>query len=149
MQEWKVYIEKDVLEKMHEHAEQTYPDECCGFMYGEYQEDGPRSVYRVRPVSNAKEGDKSNRFQIDPLDYQKAERFALQNNLDLVGVYHSHPDHPAEPSQHDLKQAMPVFSYVIISVQNGVTDHTRSWKLNEQKEFQEEKVFEKIIKPKT
>lgn len=149
MQEWKVYIEKDVLEKMHEHAEQTYPDECCGFMYGEYQEDDSRSISRVRPVTNAKEGDKSNRFQIDPLDYQKAEQFALQNKLDLVGVYHSHPDHPGEPSQHDLKQAMPVFSYVIISVQNGVTDHTRSWRLDEQNEFQEEKVFEKIIKPKT
>lgn len=149
MQDWTLYIEKDVLEMMHEHAEQTYPDECCGFMYGAYREDEERLIYRVRPVPNAKEGDKSNRFQIDPLDYQKAEQFALQNNMDLVGVYHSHPDHPAEPSQHDLKQAMPVFSYVIISVQNGVTDHTRSWRLDEQKEFQEEKVFEKIIKPKT
>lgn len=149
MKNWKLYIAKEVLEQMQEHAEQTYPDECCGFMYGHYRDEESRSVQIVRPVTNAKEGDKSDRFQIDPLDYQKAERFALKNDLDLVGVYHSHPDHPAEPSEHDLKQAMPVFSYLIVSVKEEVTDHTRSWRLDDQKEFKEEEILENITNQQT
>lgn len=149
MSEWTLKIDKEVLNKMQEHAEGTYPDECCGFMYGEYHDENTRTVHTARPVTNAKEGDKSDRFQIDPKDYQKAERYALQQDMDLVGVYHSHPNHPAEPSQHDLKQAMPVFSYVIISVKKEVADHTRSWRLDDHKEFQEEKILENIAKSKT
>ncbi len=142
---WKLHIDKESLEKMHNHAEQDYPDECCGFMYGSFDDENVRQVTVIRPVSNVKPGDKSDRFQIDPLDYRKAEQFALLQDLDLVGVYHSHPDHPAEPSEHDLKQAMPVFSYIIVSVQDGVATATRSWRLDDEKEFQEEKVLEKIV----
>lgn len=147
MSDWKLHIDKEALEKIHEHAEQTYPDECCGFLYGEYQDNDARTVSVVRAVTNAKEGDKSDRFQIDPKDYQQAERYAMQQDMDLVGVYHSHPDHPAEPSQHDLKQAMPVFSYIIVSVEDGVADHSTSWRLDDQNEFQQEKILEKIAKP--
>ena len=70
------------------------------------------------PVENSKEGDQRRRFEISPLEYMKAERFAIENQLQLLGVYHSHPDHPAIASQHDLAVAMPYFSYIIISVIN-------------------------------
>lgn len=124
---------------MHEHAEADYPNECCGFFYGQVDGD-QRTVRVVQEVNNAKEGDQRRRFQIDPRDYQRAEKYAIDHDLDLLGVYHSHPDHPAEPSEHDRKVAMPYFSYIIISVQDGKTVTTRSWRLNEKQQFDEEPV---------
>ncbi len=147
MSDWKLKIGKEVFRQMHKHAEHDYPDECCGFLYGKFIDDESRKVTEIRPVTNAKTGDKSKRFQIDPRDYQKAEQYAVQQDLDLVGVYHSHPDHPARPSDHDLKQALPVFSYIIISVQNGVAKETTSWRIADSEEFQEEKILETITNP--
>ena len=123
---------------MHRHAEADYPNECCGFFYG--LEGDIRQVRVIREVENAKEGDQRRRFQIDPNDYQKAEKFAIERDLDLLGVYHSHPDHPAEPSEHDRKVAMPWFSYIIISVRDGNAEETRSWQLNKERQFEEETV---------
>lgn len=122
---------------MYQHAESDYPNECCGFFYG-LADGNQRHVRIVQEVENAKEGDQRRRFQIDPLDYQEAEKYAINHDLDLLGVYHSHPDHPAEPSEHDRKVAMPYFSYIIISVQNGKADTSRSWQLNESQQFDEE-----------
>lgn len=131
---------------MKQHAETDYPNECCGFFYGL---DGEvRQVKIVREVKNTKEGDRGKRFQIDPLDYQKAEKYAINHDLDLLGVYHSHPDHPAEPSEHDQKVAMPWFSYIIISVENGKATHTRSWRLNEKRQFKEETILSKEFSTK-
>lgn len=131
-------ISSDALKKMQTHAEADYPNECCGFFYG--LEGETRQVRVVHEVENAKEGDQSNRFQISPKDYQEAEKYAIDHDLDLLGVYHSHPDHPAEPSEHDRKVAMPWFSYIIISVQDGQTESTRSWRLNDERQFKEEPV---------
>lgn len=122
---------------MLKHAEADYPNECCGFFFG--SDNGERREISIaRSVSNAKEGDQRRRFRIDPADYREAERYALKNDLDLLGVYHSHPDHPAEPSEHDRKVAMPFFSYIIISVQEGKAADTRSWQLNDERQFDEE-----------
>lgn len=140
----KLLITEPALTTMQEHAEASYPNECCGFFYGRDEGD-QREVTLARKVENAKEGDQSNRFRINPRDYQKAEQYALENDLDLLGVYHSHPDHPAEPSEHDRKVAMPYFSYIIISVQNGEAVTTRSWQLNEERRFDEEAVALKKI----
>ena len=75
----------------------------------------------------------------------RAERFALANDLSLLGVYHSHPNHPAIPSIHDLKQAVPFFSYIIISVMDGKFNTLRSWQLNEETgQFDEEKVVDSL-----
>jgi proteasome lid subunit RPN8/RPN11 len=145
MSNWKLNIGKEVRQQMHKHAEHDYPDECCGFLYGRFNDDGSLKVTEIRPVTNAKTGDKIKRFQIYPNDYRKAEQYAVQQDLDLVGVYHSHPDHPAQPSDHDLKQALPVFSYIIVSVQNGVAKETTSWRIEDSEEFQEEKILETII----
>jgi len=120
-------------------AEQSYPYESCGFLFG--SEDGERrNISIAKEVLNTKEENKERRFEISAVDYMKAERFADENKLTLLGVYHSHPDHPAVPSEHDLKQALPFFSYVIVSVKKSKTDNILSWRLNEKGKFTEEKV---------
>lgn len=132
----KLVLDKKALNSMIGHAEEYYPNECCGFFYGRDGEN--REVAQARKVTNAREGDQRDRFQIDPKDYQKAEKYAVDHDLDLLGVYHSHPDHPAAPSEHDRKVALPYFSYIIISVQKGKAANTRSWQLNEERQFDEE-----------
>lgn len=115
---------------MKNHAESDFPNECCGFLYGN-ETGSERVITLAEPVANSKEGDQRRRFEIAPQIYIRAEQFALSNNISLLGVYHSHPQHPAIPSEHDLRQAMPWFSYVIISVMDGKYDHIRSWQLDE------------------
>ena len=133
----KLKLDKKALEAIYLDGENAFPNEACGFFYGEEKE-GIRYIHEAIPVLNAKEGDQRRRFEISPLDYLKAERYAEESNTTLLGVYHSHPQHPAIPSEHDLKQAVPYFSYIIISVQDGKGDHLRSWQLNERGEFEEE-----------
>ena len=118
----------------------TFPNECCGFMFGKEQED-VRSITSIKKVNNSKEGDKRQRFEISPTDYIQAERFADDRDLDLLGVYHSHPDHPSVPSEHDRVNAQPYFSYVILSIANGKFASVQSWRLNDEQQFEEEKII--------
>ena len=133
-----IIIQPAALDQINHHAVFIFPDECCGFLYGQEQEDGTRIISVIRQVDNAKPGDKRRRFEITPKDYMQAEEFALENNLSLLGIYHSHPGHPAIPSEHDRVAAQPYFSYVIISVLEGNIDHIRSWRLNDDSRFEEE-----------
>ncbi len=132
-------IEQTPLDEMIKDAVKTFPDECCGFLFG--KEENSRTVTKIQVVDNAKEGEKRRRFVISAKDYLKAEQFADENNLQLIGVYHSHPNHPAIPSEHDRVAAQPYFSYIILSVMNNEFDHIRSWRLNEQQQFEEEKIL--------
>jgi proteasome lid subunit RPN8/RPN11 len=134
-----VIIETQARQLMTADAVTTFPDECCGFLFGIEKRD-ERLVTDVLIVNNAKEGDKKRRFEISPKDYMKAEQYADENNLQLLGVYHSHPNHPAVPSEHDRVAAQPWFSYIIISVINKDIDAIRSWRLNEKNQFEEEKL---------
>jgi proteasome lid subunit RPN8/RPN11 len=135
-----VIIESDAIELMQKDAIQAFPNECCGFMYG-YEEGNSRKITIAVPVINSKDGDQRRRFEISPIDYMRAENYALSNNLNLLGVYHSHPLHPAIPSQHDLVQAMPFFSYLILSVTDNKVEAIKSWQLDEGTEkFIEEKL---------
>lgn len=120
-----------------EDAELAYPDECCGFVYGKIQ-DSKRLLQKAIPVMNSKEGDKKRRFEISALDYLKAEQYALDLGLDLLGVYHSHPEHPAQPSEHDRVQAMPFFSYLIVSVKSAKSEDLNSFQLDEDRQFKQE-----------
>ena len=140
-----IAIEPSAKELMIEDAVKTVPDECCGFFYGQENENGNRIVSDILIVDNAKEGDKRRRFEISAQDYMKAERYALKNNLELLGVYHSHPNHPAIPSEHDRIAAQPYFSYIIISIINNEFNHLRSWRLNDEGQFEEEEVENIII----
>ena len=130
----------NILQTLQKDAADSFPDECCGFFYGNVS-DEVKTITRVHPVFNAKEGDKKRRFEISPREYMKAERFADEQGLTLLGVYHSHPQHPAIPSETDRLAAQPVFSYVIIPVYDSVTGIARSWTLNEDNLFDEETIL--------
>jgi proteasome lid subunit RPN8/RPN11 len=121
-------------------AEQSYPDECCGFLYG-VERDGIRYIETSVPVHNSKEGDKRRRFEISAKDYLQAERRAEELELSLLGVYHSHPEHPAQPSEHDRIQAMPWFSYIIVSVRSGKSEELNSFQLGDNHYFEQELIL--------
>lgn len=134
-----IVIEPKPLDEMYQDALQSFPDECCGFFFGK-EVDQTRTISNILIVNNSKEGDKRRRFEIAPRDYLGAERFADENGLQLLGVYHSHPNHPAIPSEHDRVAAQPYFSYIIISIRGNEIADIRSWKLNNNFQFGEEKV---------
>jgi proteasome lid subunit RPN8/RPN11 len=135
-------ISSIVIDEMVKDAISTFPDECCGFLFGK-ETGADREIVEARIVNNAKEGDKRRRFEISPKDYLEAERYADAQGLLLLGIYHSHPDHPAVPSEHDRLAAQPYFSYVILSVINNEYAGLRSWRLNEDKQFEEEKIYDR------
>lgn len=127
-------------------AQNAFPDECCGFFFGAETND-LREVTHAYPVHNAKEGDKRRRFEISPFDYMKAEQYALEHDLRLLGVYHSHPLHPAIPSEHDRVVALPGFSYIILSVQPYAVVDITSWRLNDNRQFEPEEVNAETPEP--
>ena len=135
-----IIIDNSARAEILKDAVAAFPDECCGFLFGTEDSNGFRAITQIQVVNNAKEGDKRRRFAIAPLDYLKAEQYAEENDLQLLGVYHSHPNHPAIPSEHDRVAAQPWFSYVIVSVLEGRPDALRSWRLNDEDQFEEENV---------
>ena len=137
-------IEPKALEQMFADALQSFPDECYGFFFGKEQGE-ERRVTEILVVNNSKEGDKRRRFVIAPKDYMNAERHAEDNVLQLLGIYHSHPNHPAIPSEHDRVAAQPYFSYIIISVMDREIAAIRSWQLNEESQFEEETIENQFI----
>lgn len=137
-----IIIEPPIRQLLIEDAVNTFPDECCGFLFGREETDGTRVIIDILVVDNSKEGDKRRRFEISPLDYMTAEQHALDHDWTLLGVYHSHPNHPAIPSEHDRVAAQPYFSYLIISVLNNEIITLRSWLLNEEQQFEEEKIID-------
>jgi proteasome lid subunit RPN8/RPN11 len=135
-------VPEELLQQIHAHGEQAYPDEGAGFMLGS---DGERRlVSALLPLSNAREDEaRHNRYLFTPEDYMKAEMEAERRGLSLLGVFHSHPDHPNHPSEFDREWAQPYFSYVITSVRSGKALESRSWRLVEDRsEFQEEPIHE-------
>ena len=128
------------LKEMHTHLVACYPHEGCGFFYGKINEN--KEVTEIRDVVNQNKTNPERIFEIAPIDYVKAERYAIENDLDLIGVYHSHPDHPAVPSPTDLKFAQPNFSYVIVSIVKSEVAATSSWTLNDAQKFIQEPVFD-------
>ena len=143
----KIKLHNRVRRKMKQHAESEYPHECCGFLFGRESGDN-RNISDLMPVANRKEGDRRRRFMIAPADYRLAEDYAEREDLVLLGVYHSHPDHPAEPSEHDRSVALPFFSYVIISVKESRAGTVRSWRLDDERNFDEETVETEEVKEK-
>ncbi len=135
-----ISIDSSARELMNKDGLNSFPDECCGFFFGEEDGLGNRKITDVLVVNNAKEGDKRRRFEISAKDYLKGEQYALEKELQFLGVYHSHPNHPAIPSEHDRVAAQPYFSYIIISVLSNQTTHMRSWRLNDSFQFEEEEI---------
>jgi len=123
-----VDVSPHALEAIHQHALETYPHECCGALLGDA--DAARIVSAL-PLPNTTEEGPRRRFLIRPADYRAAEQQAGGAGLSLIGFYHSHPDHPARPSQHDLDHAWPNFHYVIASVLDRRVDDVRTWHLRD------------------
>jgi proteasome lid subunit RPN8/RPN11 len=140
----KLNIQAAARSQMIEDALRTFPDECCGFLFG-MEENDVREISEIVVVDNSKEGDKRRRFEIRPADYLSAERYADEHGLTLLGIYHSHPNHPSIPSEHDRVAAQPYFSYVIISVYDGQFQSLQSWQLNDQVQFGEETIIQHEI----
>lgn len=112
------------------HAERDYPYECCGLLLGRFSDGGMKIASETYVISNAREEiAKRNRFLITPEELMKGQRYAAHKQLDVVGFYHSHPDHPAVPSEYDREHAWPAFSYIIVSVQGGQASDLFSWSL--------------------
>ena len=133
-----ILLDRNVQNAIAHEAEKAYPEECCGFLLGHEQPE--RRVTSIRPALNISSELRRRRFVIDPLEYMRVERETRNQELELVGIYHSHPDHPAVASQHDQASALPWFSYVIASVSAGGTGEIRSWRLDDHQTFREERV---------
>jgi len=128
------------------HGEAEYPHECCGLLIGRFDEGGRKVVTEIHPVSNAREEQaRHNRSLILPEELMRGERHARELKLDVVGNYHSHPDHPAIPSSFDLEHAWPTWSYVIVSVKQGTAIDLLSWELEaDRSRFNEEKIEDRL-----
>ena len=124
------------------HGVETYPDECCGVLVGP----APGRVSDAWPLGNTAALDRARRFLIGPEDYRRAEVRAASRGLDIVGFYHSHPDHPAEPSHFDLDHAWPNVSYVIVSVRDRLPRELRSWRLRADRSgYREESLLSGVV----
>ena len=119
-----------LIERIRDHGRMAYPRECCGLLLGNAI-GSDKSVARLRPVENAREDSAHNRYLIVPGDLLEAEKEAKRLNLDVIGVYHSHPDHPARPSEFDREHAFPWYSYIIVNVSQGEPGDLASWTLRE------------------
>lgn len=123
-------ITEPLMDEIRRHGEEAYPKECCGVLIGTYSnaDNTVRELYRTE---NRHEDDHERRYLITPENYRAAEAYARKEGLDVVGVYHSHPDHPARPSETDLEQAtFPGFTYVIVSVEDGEARDLTAWDLS-------------------
>lgn len=125
-----------VADQVRSHGRETYPHECCGALLGR---DGATS--EAFPLPNTTDEGPRRRFMVRPEDYRVAEQRAAAFGLELLGFYHSHPDHPARPSQYDLDHAWPVFSYVIVSVRDGEPMEMTSWRLRDDRSAFDEEVL--------
>jgi len=121
-----IRIDSEPWGAMVAHARETYPNECCGAMLGSTLDDG-KVVREAIRLQNAFEGPQAARYELRPEDLLAADKAARDRNLELIGIYHSHPDCDAYFSQTDLKNSCPWYSFVVISIQKGKFHHANSW----------------------
>ena len=132
----------DHRKRIEQHAAEAYPNECCGFLLGR-EENGSRVIVEVAPIQNAWQSMENNPYEVrpedslrnrslvDPKDWLRIDREARQKGLDIISFYHSHPDHPARPSEFDRKHALPFLIYVILAVEKRVPREMTAWLLSE------------------
>jgi len=130
-------VSKELVERINSHVEDAYPGEGAGFLLG-----GDGEVTEIFALPNAREEEaRHNRFLLTPEDYMKAEMKAMELGVDLIGVFHSHPDCPNVPSEYDREWAQPFFSYIITRVDEGKAISHRSWRLVEDRsKYDEEEI---------
>jgi len=139
-------INKAQMEAIRKHGARDYPGECCGVMLGKANgickevgeivplknlRNDPARAQELLPVDDPGRETERNRFLIDPHDQLRVEKEARGRDLEVLGYFHSHPDHPARPSNYDREHAWPWYSYVIVSVERGVAKDLTCWVLAE------------------
>jgi proteasome lid subunit RPN8/RPN11 len=133
-----LWISAHLAEKIRAHGAETYPHECCGALLGLDSEamdtNSVREVLGLFPLVNRRDDSPRNRFSVTAEDVLQADKAAQAQKLEVVGWYHSHPDHPARPSQYDRDHAWPWYSYIIVSVQDGAPQDMTSWRLNDDRQ---------------
>lgn len=134
------------------HAESTYPDECCGLLLG-HRTDAEQTLVEVWPTENVwsaeaaadfgaqRSHSKKRHYTIAPEVMLRAQKQARDRNLAVIGIYHSHPDHPAIPSEFDREYAWPEYAYIIVSVHQGKVVDFRNWSLDETHQFRAEEIL--------
>lgn len=145
------------LQAIQTHAESTYPEECCGLLLGHLR-GNVKTLVEVLPTQNSwgeeagedfqsiessaqGKSSKRNRFSIAPKVMLQAQKNARDRNLDIIGIFHSHPDNPAVPSEFDRAIAWQQYSYIIVSVQQGLACDLKSWNLDDNHQFQPEEIL--------
>ena len=131
-----------VLTDIRQHGADAYPEEGCGFLLGTVTDAGVNRVAAIRRATNRHPEWRTRRYQLTADDYREADAAAQEQGLDVVGVYHSHPDHPAEPSETDLDEAtFPGYTYVIVAVHDGTPEDLTAWTLApDRSEFRREDI---------
>ncbi|MBI1739720.1 MAG: M67 family metallopeptidase [Acidobacteriales bacterium] len=123
-------LSQPVYASLRQHGEETYPHECCGVLLGRFEDDGSKTVTRIARAGNTRDDSPHNRYNIDPKELIRIQREGRERGEDIVGFYHSHPDHPAQWSPTDLAEAHWFgCSYVITSVEKGKAAVTNSFQL--------------------
>ena len=132
-------VSAKLLKEIHNYGQTAYPEEGAGLLLGSVEGEG-RTIESILPLPNGREDEaRHNRYVISAQDMLKGELEAEKRGLDVIGVFHSHPDHPNRPSEFDREWALPWFSYIITSVKNGRAVGSRSWRLTDERDkFTEE-----------
>ena len=138
-----IRIEQEAWEVMVPHAQATYPHECCGAMLGR-EEDGVKRVVRARKMRNISSTNHGDSYELDPKEQFEVDKEARAAGLDVIGIYHSHPDCDAYFSRRDLANSCSWYSFVVLSNNQGKLDHENSWLPNEQ---QTEAAKEELVHP--
>jgi proteasome lid subunit RPN8/RPN11 len=137
-----IQLPTQCLNAIRVHGEKAYPNECCGILLGAIAHDDTRVVESILPITNAREqAEQYHRFQIEPEDLLRAEKEAKARQQEVLGFYHSHPNHPAQPSEYDRNNALPFYSYIIVSVEKKKAASLTSWRLSGNRE-----IFEELVK---
>ncbi|MDJ0511628.1 MAG: M67 family metallopeptidase [Crocosphaera sp.] len=152
-----IYLSQTQLQQIHDHAESTYPEECCGLLLGTLTKN-TKMVLEVREAennwtpsnrinnldnistANKQKLSKKNRFSIAPDVLLQVQKDCRERQINIIGIYHSHPNSPAIPSAFDREIAWLEYSYIIASLTNGKTTDVKSWQLQENRQFQVEKI---------
>jgi proteasome lid subunit RPN8/RPN11 len=136
-----IKVRREHLEEIKRHGEEAYPNECCGFLLGESLEGG-NVLTKVYRAENERRDSRHNRYLITPDQYRRADAFARERKLGIIGYYHSHPDHPAAPSGYDLDHSCwPAESYLIVSVMNGKAVDINSFSKPDYTKFEPEEIL--------
>lgn len=134
-------MKKNEYDLICKHVRESYPHECCGMFLGILKDTECREVSAIFEAENLNKEQANDRYELNPKDFLRADRYSEKNNLRILGFYHSHPDHPSRPSVFDSERAWETYSYVIVAVKGGKECEANSFVLNsETRQFEQEEL---------